>query len=71
MWSGMRAYGVAITLIWTLSSVTVLFVLSAASRGGARLAFGGGALLEIGCAAATYWFLQRVNRAGRFDVRVR
>jgi hypothetical protein len=69
MISGMRAYGVAITLIWTLSATSILIVLAVAASGvWLHAAFGGAAVLELICSALTFWFLQRVNRAGRFDV---
>jgi hypothetical protein len=69
MISGMRAYGVAITVIWTLSATTVLVVLALAVSGvWLHVAFGGAAVLELLCAALTFWVLLRVNRAGHFDV---
>jgi len=69
MWSGMRAYGVAITTIWTLSATTVLVVLAAASsRPWMRVTFGAGAAVELVLSGLTFWFLHRLNNAGRFDV---
>jgi len=69
MVSGMRAYAVAITVIWAAAASTVLVVLAvAASRPWWRLAFGGGAVLEVGFSALTLLFLLRASNAGRFDV---
>jgi hypothetical protein len=69
MWSGMRAYGVAIMTIWTLSATTVLIVLAVAvSPAWLKATFGGGAVVELLASALTFWFLNRLNRAGRFDV---
>ena len=69
MWSGMRAYGVAITLIWTAAATTLLVVLAIAIPGAwLHVAFGGGAVLELGFSALTLLSIQRASRSGRFDV---
>jgi hypothetical protein len=68
MWRGMRAYGVAITVIWTMSAVSVLAVLTAAASDlWLKAAFGAGAVLELCLSALTLAFLIRASNAGRFD----
>ncbi|MDQ1746618.1 MAG: hypothetical protein QOD07_881 [Frankiaceae bacterium] len=69
MISGMRAYGVAITVVWAMCACTVLVVL-AVSAGGTwlRAGFAGGALLELALSALTLRFLSRASVRGRFDV---
>jgi len=68
MWSGMRAYGVAITVIWALSATSVLAVFAVAVSGvWLRAAFGAGAVLELALSALTLSFLIRASNAGRFD----
>jgi len=69
MISGMRAYGVAITVVWAMCACTVLVVL-AASVGGSWLhvAFAAGAALELALSAITLRFLSRASVRGRFDV---
>jgi hypothetical protein len=69
MISGMRAYGVAITVIWALSATSVLAVLAVVMSGAwLHVAFGGCALLELALSALTLSFLIRGSNAGRFDV---
>jgi hypothetical protein len=69
MISGMRAYGVAVTVIWTMCACTVLLVLAVATHGTwLHVAFGGGALMELALSALTLRFLSRASVRGRFDV---
>lgn len=69
MWSGMRAYGVAVTLIWALSATSLLVVLAFVIPGvWMHAAFGGAAVLELAFSALTLAFLRRRSQAGRFDV---
>lgn len=69
MISGMRAYGVAITVIWTLSVTTVLVVLAIVVPGvWLRLGFSAGALGELALSIVTLRFLTRASVRGRFDV---
>jgi hypothetical protein len=69
MISGMRAYGVAITVIWAMSATTLLVILAIAVPGiWLHAAFGGGAVLELAFSALTLAFLRRASEAGRFDV---
>jgi hypothetical protein len=69
MISGMRAYGIAITLIWALSATSLLAVFAVAVSGvWIRVALGGAALVELGLSALTLVLLQRASRSGRFDV---
>jgi hypothetical protein len=69
MISGMRAYGVAITVVWAMCSCTVLAVLAVAARGTwLHLGFGAGAVVELGLSALTLRFLSRSSVRGRFDV---
>lgn len=69
MWSGMRAYGVSITVIWAMCACTVLLVLAVAWPGTwAHVGFAGGAVLELLLSAATLRFLNRASIRGRFDV---
>jgi hypothetical protein len=69
MISGMRAYGVAVTVIWAMCACTVLLVL-AATIGGIWLhvGFATGALLELTLSLLTLRFLRRASIRGRFDV---
>ncbi|MDQ1704736.1 MAG: hypothetical protein QOF18_1102 [Frankiaceae bacterium] len=69
MISGMRAYGVAITVVWAMCACTVLLVL-AVSVGGLWLhvGFGAGAALELVLSVLTLRFLSRASVRGRFDV---
>jgi len=69
MWSGMRAYGVSITVIWGMCACTVLVVLAFVVPGvWSRIGFGGGAVLELLLSATTLRFLSRASVRGRFDV---
>ena len=69
MWSGMRAYGVSITVVWAMCACTVLVVLAFAVPGTwAGVGFGGGAVVELLLSAATLRFLSRTSISGRFDV---
>jgi len=69
MVSGMRAYGVAITVVWAMCACTVLLVL-AVSAGSTmlRVGFALGAVLELALSALTLRFLSRASVRGRFDV---
>jgi len=69
MISGMRAYGVAVTVIWAMCACTVLLVL-AVSVGGTWLhvGFAAGAVAELALSALTLRFLSRASVRGRFDV---
>lgn len=69
MWSGMRAYGVSITVVWAMCACTVLLVLAIAVPGvWWRIGFAGGAVLELSLSIATLKFLTRASVRGRFDV---
>lgn len=69
MVSGMRAYGVAVTVIWAMCACTVLVVLAFAVPGTwLHVGFGAGALLELVLSAITLRFLSRASVRGRFDV---
>lgn len=69
MWSGMRAYGVSITLIWAMCACTVLVVLAFAVPGTwSHIAFAGGAVVELLLSALTLRFLSRASVRGRLDV---
>jgi fructose-1,6-bisphosphatase/sedoheptulose 1,7-bisphosphatase-like protein len=69
MISGMRAYGVAITVIWAMCACTVLVVLAVAVGGTwLHVGLGAGAALELGLSAATLRFLTRASVRGRLDV---
>jgi len=69
MWSGMRAYGVSITVIWAMCACTVLVVLAVAVPGTwSHVGFAGGAVLELLLSALTLRFLRRASIGGRFDV---
>jgi hypothetical protein len=69
MWSGMRAYGVSITVIWAMSACTILLVLAFAVPGTwAHIGFASGAVVELLLSAATGRFLNRASVRGRFDV---
>ena len=69
MISGMRAYGVAVTVVWAMCACTVLVVLAAiASNAWLHLAFGAGAFGELILSALTLRFLSRTSVRGRFDV---
>src|SRR3954465_15421436 len=69
MYSGMRAYGVAITVIWAMCACTVLLILAFAVPGTwSHIGFAGAAVLELVLSAATLRFLSRASVRGRFDV---
>lgn len=69
MVSGMRAYGVAITVVWAMCACTVLLVLALSTDQTAyRVAFAAGAVLELALSAATLRFLSRASVRGRLDV---
>jgi uncharacterized membrane protein len=68
MWRGMRAYGVAITVIWTMSATSVLVVFAvAASALWLQIVLGATAVLELCLSVVTLLFLIRASNAGRFD----
>lgn len=68
MWRGMRAYGVAITFIWTACSTSVLAVFAVAvTSWWLHVVLGLGVVLELACSALTLSFLIRASNAGRFD----
>ena len=70
MISGMRAYGVAITVVWTMCACTVLLILAVAFPGAwLRTLFAGGAVAELLLCVVTLRFLTKASLAGRFDVR--
>jgi hypothetical protein len=69
MWSGMRAYGVSITVIWAMCACTVLLVLAFAVPGTwFHVAFAAAAVGELLLSALTLRFLTRASVRGRFDV---
>ena len=69
MISGMRAYGVAITVVWAMCSCTILAVLAVVVRGTwLHLSLGAGAVVELGLSVLTLRFLARSSVRGRFDV---
>jgi len=69
MLSGMRAYGVAITVVWAMCACTVLTVLAVVVRGAwLQLGFGAGAVGELVLSVLTLRFLTRASVRGRFDV---
>ncbi|HET6815774.1 MAG TPA: hypothetical protein VFH66_00900 [Mycobacteriales bacterium] len=69
LWSGMRVYGVSITVIWAMCACTVLIVLAFAVPGTwSHIGFAGGAVLEMLLSAATLRFLSGASVRGRFDV---
>jgi hypothetical protein len=64
---GMRAYGVAITLIWTMCACTVLAVFAVAVRGlWLHVGLAAGALVELGLSAVALRFLSRASVRGRY-----
>ena len=69
MISGMRAYGVAVTVVWAMCACTVLVVLAVAVGGTwLHVGFGAGAVLEFALSVLTLRFLSRASVRGRFDV---
>jgi hypothetical protein len=69
MISGMRAYGVAITVVWAMCACTVLLVLAVSVPGAwFHVGFGAGAVLELVLSLLTLRFLGRASVRGRFDV---
>jgi hypothetical protein len=69
MISGMRAYGVAMTVIWAMCACAVLAVLALAVPGlWAHLGFAAAAVAELALSALTLRFLSRASVRGRFDV---
>src|SRR3954464_14468096 len=70
MYSGMRAYGVAITVIWAMCACMVLLILAfAAGNVWGHVGFGAGAVLELLLSGLTLRFLTRASVRGQFDVR--
>ena len=69
MISGMRAYGVAVTVVWAMCASTLLLVLAVAVGGTwQHVGFAAGAVLELALSALTLRFLSRASVRGRFDV---
>ena len=69
MISGMRAYGVAITVVWAMCACSVLAVLALAVPGAwAHVGFGAAAFAELVLSAVTLRFLTKASVRGRFDV---
>jgi len=69
MISGMRAYGVAITVVWAMCACSVLAVLALAVPGvWAHVGFGAAAVAELALSALTLRFLGRASVRGTFDV---
>lgn len=69
MLSGMRAYGVVITVVWTACACTVLVVLAVAVHPlWLHIGFGVGAIGELALSALTLRFLSRASVRGRFDM---
>jgi hypothetical protein len=69
MVSGMRAYGVAITVVWAMCACTVLLVLAVSVSGvWLHVGFGTGAVAELVLSILTLRFLSRASIRGRFDV---
>jgi hypothetical protein len=69
MISGMRAYAVAMTVVWAMCACSVLAVL-AATVGGAwtHVGLAAGAVAELVLSAVTLRLLSRASVRGRFDV---
>jgi hypothetical protein len=68
MWRGMRAYGVALTVIWAACATSLLAVFAVAvSTWWLHLVLGLGAVLELTFSVLTLGFLVRSSNAGRFD----
>jgi len=69
MISGMRAYGVAITVVWAMCACSVLLVLAVTAGSlWLHLGFGAGAVGELALSVLTLRFLSRASVRGRFDV---
>jgi uncharacterized protein (DUF983 family) len=69
MVSGMRAYGVAITVVWAMCASTVLLVLAVVAGGTwMHVGFALAAVLELALSVLTLRFLRRASVHGRFDV---
>ena len=69
MISGMRAYGVAIAVVWAMCACTVLVVLAVAAGSTLlHLTFALGAVIELVLSVLTLRFLSRASVRGRFDV---
>lgn len=67
-WRGMRAYGVALTVIWTACSTSLLVVFAVAvGLWWLHVLLGVGAVLELALCVLTLRFLIRASNAGRFD----
>jgi hypothetical protein len=65
---GMRAYGVAITVVWAMCACTVLVMLAIVVPGNwSHVGFGGGAVLELALSVLTLRFLVRASVRGHFD----
>jgi len=69
MISGMRAYGVAITVVWAMCACTVLLVLAVVVSGTwLHVGLAAGAVAELALSAVTLRYLSRASVRGRFDL---
>jgi hypothetical protein len=69
MVSGMRAYSVAVTVIWAMCAATLLVVLAVTVPGvWSHVGFGLGAFAEVALSVLTLRFLTKASVRGRFDV---
>jgi len=68
MWRGLRAYGVALTVIWTACATSVLAVLAVvAGTWWLHLVCSLGAAVELVLSALTLRWLIRSSNQGRLD----
>jgi hypothetical protein len=69
MVSGMRAYAVAVTLVWAMCACTVLVVLAVVVSGAwLHLGLAVGAALELAFSALVLRLLSKASVGGRLDV---
>lgn len=68
MFRGMRAYGVAITVVWAMCACAVLVVLAAAAGElWQQVGYAAAAVVELALSAITLRALARASVRGRFD----
>ena len=69
MISGMRAYAVAVTVVWAMCACAVLALLAVTVPGlWSHLGFSAAAVGELALSALTLRFLKKASVRGRFDV---
>ena len=65
---GMRAYGIAVGVVWVLSATSVLTIFAVVASGTwLHVLLGGAAILELALSGLTFAVMRRLLRSGRLD----